>query len=237
MNSSERQQSFGAPVALCAEQHRHHGFIASTSTTKTPNLFAPITLSEFADVSRCYPILFFNEDAVFPVAIVGQVRRGRQTFSPLASGTNTYLPAVYRLHPFMLEKLPDQDAGILLFDPSAGQVVPLEQNGAALPLFDETGQPTNLLRQFAGFAAQIHEGRRQAALFAETLRNKGLLTPSLVEFSQPSEQGQKTSLLYMISEPAFRALPSNTVYDWFQNGFLEAAQLVLLSQRHWENYQ
>ncbi|MBA8852556.1 hypothetical protein FHW20_003519 [Ochrobactrum intermedium] len=237
MNSSERHQTFEAPVALCAEQHRHHGFIRSTSTMKTPNLFAPITLAEFADISRCYPILFFNEDAVFPVAIVGQVRRGQQIFSPVASGANAYLPAVYQLYPFMLEKLPDQDAGILLFDSSAGQVVPLEQNAAALPLFDEAGQPTNLLHQLAGFAAQIHEGRRRASLFAEALRNKGLLTPSLVEFSQPSKHGQRRSHLYTISEPTFRALSSNTVYDWFLSGFLEATQLALLSQRHWQNYQ
>ncbi|MBM7331481.1 SapC family protein [Agrobacterium sp. S2] len=224
-----------SPVALCAEQHRNFGYLKKPGTaSRMPELFAPITFQEFADIARFYPILFFNNETTFPVSISGRVGKGDRKFSP---GTDIYRPAVYQLYPFILEKLPGQDAGILLFDPKGQQVVPINENKEAAPLFTKSGEPSDLLRQIADFAGKIHEGRQIAVAFAEALRSKGVLTPSRFEYSEPGEQGQKVNRLYMINEQAFRALPSSTVYEWFQNGFLEAAQLVMLSQRHWLNYQ
>ena len=235
MGPSINSGDFEPPVALCAERHRHYGFVNTPGAASKPNsLFAPIALQEFADVARCYPILFFNYETTFPVAISGQIGEGHRRFSP---STELYRPAVHQLYPFILEKLPEQDAGILLFDPNGRQVVPMNETTEAQPLFNRAGEPTDLLRQIADFAGKIHEGRQMAAAFAEALRSKGVLTPSRLEYNQPVGKGQKTHRLYMINEQAFRALPSSTVYEWFQNGFLDAAQLVLLSQRHWLSYQ
>ncbi|MDH7785446.1 hypothetical protein QBD01_001464 [Ochrobactrum sp. 19YEA23] len=226
------------PVVLCAETHRSLGYVQrqQTEPIELP-LFAPIASFEFPNIAKHYPILFFNDDAVFPVAITGQVGSGGAVYAPNPTNMQPYLPGVMQLYPFMLEKLPDQDAGVLIFDQKSAQLTPLTENHSAAALFNDAGAPTETLHQIASFAAQLFDGRRRAAAFALALKAAGVLTPSLLEFNEMEPAGLKQHRLYMINEPAYRALPKDTVHDWFLKGWLDLASLVLVTQRHWLNYR
>lgn len=229
---------FKAPVVLSAEAHRTFGYVpeSGSNTIQLP-LFVPIASFEFFKIASCYPILFFNDEDVFPVAITAPISKDGAIYGKHPTDVAPYLPSILQLYPFILEKLPDRDAGVLVFDEKSGRVVPLSENRSAAALFDGAGTPTETLHRIASSAAQVYDGRRRAASFALALKTAGLLTPSALEFNEIGPKDSKQRRFYMINEPAYRALPKDTVEAWFVRGWLDLATLVIATQHNWLNYR
>lgn len=226
--------TFEDPVILCADAHSSYGYIKKQDLSlENFPLYAPIAWFELANIARCYPILFIDNDAIFPVAITAPMAGGEIAFNPATA----ILPAVVQLYPFMIEKVPNEDAGVLIFDQKNDQIFPMDQNPLASPLFDSSGTPTHVLRQIAAFAAQFYDGRIRATAFAQAVKTAGILMPSQLELSDIGPNGARLHRLYTINDQAYRALPKDTIYEWLQQGWLDAISLILASQHHWLNYR
>lgn len=217
------------PVSLCAEIHRNYGYLPlSEQNLKTQSLFTPIALFEFTEVAQHYPIMFANNDTRTPVAVTGLTKKlaGRH------SGAG-YETVTERLYPFALEKLPNQAAGIVIFDAHSKQVVSLTDNSKAQPFFTESGAPSQELRNLAGYLEQLYYGRRSAEAFSKALKEAGLLLPQELVLQNKNDHKQQLCQFYVINQKAYRDLQEKTVHHWFLNGWLDAAHMVLLSNQHW----
>lgn len=224
-------------TALCAETHRHYGIIPDLSLAERQlPTYVPISLSEFAVVGRKYPILFLRDEITYPVAVTGSISLGGAAFNVSRDLSTSDLPGVLQMDPFMFEKLPDQDNGILIFDENNGRVVPLSDSSQAKPIFDKSGNPTELLKRIALLGAQLYEGRQSAIELSCDLLRYNLLIQSPVEINDYGPHGQRRRRLYAIDERAYRALPSNVIYDWFIKGWIEMISIISLTQRHWISY-
>lgn len=216
--------SLSSSAVLCAERHKELGLLKAASPDEIPDSsFAPIALFELAEAVRSHPVFFLGDETITPVVITG--------ISP--ANQMLYQPVIHRLHPFSLQKLSDQNAAALLFDPDCQRMVPCKTHKDAIALFSTDGQPTEMLQLIINTAVQHYTSQKQAEIFANALKEAGVLSVSQLEYTH-SENGQdKTLRFYMLNEKAYRNLPADTVHAWFKKGWLDAASLILMSHAHW----
>ena len=84
----------------------------------------PLTVDEFVQAQRHFPIVFSSGDNPLPLALMG-LNEGVNTYVDDEGKISDpiYLPAYIRRYPFMLAKLtPDTDNLSLCFDPTSGMV-------------------------------------------------------------------------------------------------------------------
>lgn len=219
------------PVSLCAEEHRRLGILQPLDVDdKTENLFEPVILPELVEVIQHHSVFFFGDDQLSPVAITGLHTEADLPSQRMAAGYQTF---IRRLYPFALQKLPEQNAGVLVFDAASTRIKPAAENADVTALFAGDGNPTAILHKIGAEAAQYYEGWQQAQEFTTGLKEAGLLIRSPLKFTLEIQGKETPQHFYMIDENAYRNLPANTVYKWFQKGWLEAAGLIILSHLHW----
>lgn len=213
-----------SPTALCAEKHKNLGLLQVTNQAELPtHAFLPIALFELAEAVRLHPVFFIGDTTITPVVITG-ISAHQQII---------YQPVINRLYPFSLRKLNNENAGAIIFDNSCPRLTSCKENKSAIPLFDNTGNPSDLLRLITNTAVQHYAGQQQAEIFATALKEAGVLTVSQLEFTSAVAEQKKTHRFYMLNEKAYRNLPADTVHDWFKKGWLDAASLILASHIHW----
>ncbi|WP_448968297.1 SapC family protein, partial [Klebsiella grimontii] len=94
----------------------------------------PLTVEEFPQAARHFPIIFSTGESPVPLALMG-LNEGVNTFVDGEGNVDPgiYLPAYARRYPFMLAKLqPESEELSLCFDPSADLIGPFDEGE---PLF------------------------------------------------------------------------------------------------------
>ena len=108
----------------------------------------PVTVDEFIDAQRHFPIVFSAGENPVPLALMG-LNEGVNTFVE-DDGTvldGVYIPAYARRYPFLLAKLSSKkDELSLCFDPSSGLVGDFKEGET---LFED-GQPTQRVKPLLG---------------------------------------------------------------------------------------
>lgn len=218
------QSILNSSIPLCAEAHNHYGLLQVKNSAEIPSSsFAPIALFELAEAASSHPIFFLGNEIITPVVITG--------ISP--ANQMLYQPVIHRLYPFSLQKLTDQNAAALVFDPNCQRMVPCTTHKDAIALFSADGQPTEMLQLVINTAVQHYTSQKQAEIFANALKEAGVLTVSQLEYTHSENDQDKTLRFYMLNEKAYRNLPADTVHTWFKKGWLDAANLILMSHAHW----
>lgn len=195
-------------------------------------LYAPVALFELPSIVKKYPVLFLDGDDIQPIAIMALFRMDENQDRAHSLECTNSLPGVLQLYPFIFEKMPNQDAGVLIFDRNSQYVLPVSSNPLALPLFLKPGVPSQTLEKIASLAAQVYDGRRRAVAFASALKAAGILMPSELQLSVKGHDNMPLRHLYIINDAAYRALPKDTIYDWLQKGWVDAISLILAAQHH-----
>jgi hypothetical protein len=181
----------------------------------------PITVDEFVQTQRNFPIVFSSGDNPLPLALMG-----------LNEGVNTYLdddgkfaeavyiPAYIRRYPFMLAKLkPDADDLSLCFDPSAGVVGEFKDGEE---LFDSKGEATDATKRILEFCEHFEQAGQRTRVFLEELAKHDLLMDGEIGIS--TQENPDKPFVYrgfkMVNQEKLKEVKAKTIDEWEKNGLL-----------------
>ncbi|MBD2841518.1 SapC family protein [Erythrobacter rubeus] len=178
----------------------------------------PLTVDEFVDAQRDYPIVFTAGDNPLPIALMG-LNEGVNVFigddGKLIS--RIYIPAYIRRYPFLLAKLQkDSEDMSLCFDPSAGVVGKRDEGNV---LF-ENGEATEYTKSVLEFCRKFEESGQRTKAFLDELKKLDLLMDGEIAITR-NDMPDKPFVyrgFRMVDENKLRELPSETVEALNKNG-------------------
>ena len=180
----------------------------------------PITIDEFVQPQRNYPIVFSSGDNPLPLALMG-LNEGVNTFVDDKGKINepVYLPAYVRRYPFMLAKLTkDGDELSLCFDPTSGAVGEFSEGEA---LFDGD-QPSQNTQNILNFCEQFEAAAQRTKAFMEELKKANLLMDG--EISIQTQDRPDQPFVYrgfqMVDQEKFRDTSDADLATWHKNGMM-----------------
>lgn len=181
----------------------------------------PLTAVEFVPAARHYPILFNDDEALSPVALVGvEARRNLfiETDGHWAEGC--YMPAFVRRYPFALLRAGEgaKSELQLCVDRDAPMLAP----GEGAPLFAE-GRASPLLAKVMRFNISYAREMARTRAFTEACRAQDLLVPRAVDFAAGEGRSLKIRGFRVIDDDRLRNLPDAVVIDWWRKGYLPLA--------------
>jgi len=189
----------------------------------------PLTVDEFVDAQRNYPIVFTAGDNPLPIALFG-LNEGVNTFiddnGKLQAGV--YVPAYIRRYPFILAKLNrDSEDMSLCFDPQAGVV---GKHDEGQQLFDGD-QPTEYTNNVLEFCRRFEESGQRTKGFLEELKKLDILMDGEIAITR--NDMPDTPFVYrgfqMVDEAKLRELPADTVAELNKNGIMMLIHAHLFS--------
>lgn len=202
-----------------------HGFAAKTNAV-------PVVAEEIPVAGRQFPIVFSNEAAPHPVAILGL--RDEQNLFVNEAGRwreGVYIPAYVRRYPFIFL---ENEAGTeltLCVDEAAACLVA----GQANPLFDAKGEPTPVTRSALAFCRDYQAQHKLAAEFAAAVAAADLLVEHRAEVTLRDGQRMSLAGFKVIDERRFAALPDETFLQWRRKGWLPLAYSHFFSIGAWSS--
>ena len=211
---------------------RDHGKWHSRSTDKAKWLAGqhavPLTVEEFPQAQRNFPIIFSIGESPVPLALMG-LNEGVNVFvseDGEVSGP-VYVPAYARRYPFMLARLnPDATDLSLCFDPTTDLIGEFDDG---TPLFDGEN-PTESCKATLTFCEQFEIAGQKTQNFMEELQKNKLLMDGEVAIQQ---QGNEQPFVYrgfqMVDETKLREVRGDVLRQWNQNGLLALIYAHLFS--------
>jgi hypothetical protein len=222
-------------VALDRVQHKklriRHPFSNYAATAKMNAVF--LSALEFGDAQREYPIVFVRagkdeasgEEQFAPMAVLG-VQQGENLY--LQAGTGAwradYVPAFLRRYPFGMAGIGEGQLALCMdrdwdgFSETEGD-----------PLFDEQGQPTELLKNVQQFVENYEAETQRTRLFCAELHKAGLLQDMRFDATMPGGEKLTVDGFLAIDDAKFKALPDAKVVEWHRNGILGLVHAQQLS--------
>lgn len=211
---------------------RDHGKWHSRPTDKAGWLVGqhaiPLTVEEFPQAARNFPIIFTSGDSPVPLALMG-LHEGVNVFVDEEGKLldDVYVPAYVRRYPFLLAKLtPNADELSLCFDPTSDLVGEFDEG---TPLFDED-KPTEVTESMLGFCQQFEEAGMRTGAFIEELRKNKLLMDGEVAIQL---EGQEQPYVYrgfqMVNQEVLREIRGDVLRGWNQSGLLPLVYAHLFS--------
>jgi len=190
----------------------------------------PLTIDEFIDAQRSYPIVFSAGEEPVPLALMG-LNDGVNTFVGEDGQLleKAYVPAYARRYPFILARLrQDSDDLSLCFDPTAGVIGDHKEGN---DLFTEAGEPSDYTKQVLEFCQKFEESGARTKAFMEQLTTLDLLMDGEIAITQ-NENPDKPFIyrgFRMIDENKFRELPVDKLEELHKNGILALVHAHLFS--------
>ena len=190
----------------------------------------PLTVDEFVDAQRNFPIVFTAGENPLPIALMG-LNEGVNTFidSENKLVDYIYVPAYVRRYPFMLAKLqPDSDDLSLCFDPGAGVVGKFDEGNV---LFNEGGEPTEYTQNVLEFCKNFEESGQRTRAFMDELLKLDILMDGEIAITR--NDMPDNPFVYrgfrMIDEKKLRELPAETFDALNKNGLIVLIHAHLFS--------
>ncbi|MFZ1741861.1 MAG: SapC family protein [Pontixanthobacter sp.] len=190
----------------------------------------PLTVDEFVQAQRDFPIIFSSGDNPLPLALMG-LNEGVNTFVDDKGKVNDpiYLPAYIRRYPFMLAKLKeDGDELSLCFDPTSGSVGEYD-DGAEL--FDGEGKPTEATQNILQFCEHFENAGQRTKSFVDELKKHNLLMDGEIAISQQDNPDQPFVYrgFQMIDQEKLQDVRGDVLREWNKNGMLVLIYAQIMS--------
>lgn len=218
-------------VPLTSDLHAEWGLHARTDMAFARDTHAvPVTVDEFVQVQRHFPIVFSSGESSVPLALVG-LQEGHNLFVGEDGQwkAGTYIPAYLRRHPFMLARLqPDNDTLSLVFDDSWDLV----NAEGEQKLFDGK-EPSEGTRNILQFCEQFEQAIARTRSFMDEVAKLGLLMDGQAQIQNPGmEQPATFSGFQMVDEQKLQNIRGDQARKMVQNGMMGLiyAHLFSLSQ-------
>ena len=228
---SGKMYLYEQPELLSTEVHGTMGFTPS----ERPFDFArnaravPLTMIEFGNALRNYPIIFSSLEDPIPLAMVGLLDdmnlfvRDDGHWEEYA-----YVPTYLRCHPFTFAKDPSGQMALVV-DRAAESVSETPQ----YPFF-EGDQPSEHTGRLIELCQQYDIQRQRTAEFCRKLVELDLLATMRASHTPPGATEQEPLVDYVaIDAQKLDELPADTIYELHRSGFLSAAYLHLYSLENW----
>ncbi len=202
---------------------RDHGTWRSRTTDRAKWLVnqhaIPLTVEEFPQAQRNFPIVFSSGDNPVPLALMG-LNEGVNVFVDDEGAVTgpVYVPAYARRYPFMLARLnPESEELSLCFDPTTDLIGSFDE-GAEL---FEGENPTEACKATLNFCEQFEIAGQKTQAFIEELTKNKLLMDGEVAIQQ---EGKDQPFVYrgfqMVDENKLRELRGDILRQWAQSGML-----------------
>lgn len=211
---------------------RDHGKWRSRTTDKAQWLAGqhavPLTVEEFPQAQRNFPIIFSTGEGAVPLALMG-LNEGVNVFvSDTGEVTEqVYVPAYARRYPFMLAKLnPDAEELSLCFDPTTDLIGEFDDG---TELFDGEA-PTDACKATLDFCQQFEIAGQKTQTFMDELTKQNLLMDGEIAIQQ---EGNENPFVYrgfqMVNEEKLREVRGDVLRQWNQSGLLALIYAHLFS--------
>jgi hypothetical protein len=189
----------------------------------------PLTVDEFKDAQRNFPIVFSSGENPVPLALMGLNENVNVFFDEEGKLIEeAYVPAYIRRYPFLLARL-DQNSETmsLCFDPSADVVGEFDEGDA---LFDGD-QPSERTQEVLKFCESFEDAGMRTQQFMEELKKAGLLMDGEVAIQQADMPDQPYVYrgFQMVNEQKLREMRGDQLRKWNENGMLVLIYAHLLS--------
>lgn len=187
----------------------------------------PITLAEFPAAATEYAIAFLgNEQAVFPVVLLGVEQDQNQFVDDKGIWRGQYVPAFVRRYPFVFSQDAEGKTLVLCIDE---QFEGCNNQGRGERLFDAEGERTAYLDQVMKFqqAFQVQQQRTQA--FCKRLRELDLLQSVTARLRDPQGRERVLTGLQAVDRAKLKALDPEQLAAMMRSDELELIYLHLHS--------
>ncbi|TIX50340.1 SapC family protein [Alteraurantiacibacter aquimixticola] len=218
----------GLPILykdLAPLNSKEHGSWKSKSVDKAPWVAKqhaiPLTVEEFPQAQRSFPIVFSAGDNPVPLALMGLNEGANVFFEEDGSPIGTpYIPAYVRRYPFLLAKLQQGSEDLsLCFDPSSDMLGDFKEGRE---IFDKDGKPTQHTQELLAFCQKFEEAGMKTNTFMEELTKAELLMDGEVAINRQDGQGQP--FIYrgfkMVNQDKLREMRGDQLRKWNENGML-----------------
>ncbi len=206
-------------MPISSDTHANWGLLQRESLGFTKGSHAiPVTVDEFVNCQRSFPIVFGLGEAAAPLALVG-LQEGNNLYVDDNGQweATAYVPAFVRRYPFMLARLsPDRPDLSLCFDDTAGQIAA----DVGEPLFVD-GAPSETTKNILTFCEQFEQAVDRTRRFMEELEKLNLLMDGEVTIQR---EGLAEPAVYrgfrMVDEAKLQALRGDQARKLVQSGML-----------------
>lgn len=215
---------FGEPIALDRTQHlRARLKSPAPRFDRTAGMNAIfVTMIEFVDVAREYPIVFVeagngpdDKRDVAPMAVLGLSPGENLMLKPDGGWDARYVPALLRGYPFGLART-DGENFVVVVDGKADALS--DSDGERL--FDDTGAPAPLLEERRQFIERLEEEAQRTRLLGRALLDLDLLQSKRFDATLPDGSTVTVDGFLALDDDKFSALPEATVAQLHKSGAL-----------------
>lgn len=190
----------------------------------------PLTVDEFVQAQRDFPIIFSSGENPLPLALMG-LNEGVNTFVNAEGKIEepVYLPAYIRRYPFMLAKLTQEGTDLsLCFDPTSGNVGEFDEGEA---LFDSEAKPTETTQNILQFCEHFEGAGQRTKAFIDELKKHDLLMDGEIAISQ--QDNPDKPFVYrgfqMINQEKLQDVRGDILREWNKNGMLALVYAHIMS--------
>jgi len=191
------------------------------------NHIAYLTLHEFVRAASTYPVLFLEDkanDDFRPVALLG-LNAGENVFVDHEGRWQAgYIPAIVRRYPFALSASGEDDRFLVCVDEAST----LLSDSEGQPLFDEQGNPTQVIDNVKTYLGELQQMDRMTTEFTQFLVQNNLLTPLNMRVNV-NEQVRNITGCYVVNEERLNNFSDAKFLEVRQKNYLPAIYAHLLS--------
>lgn len=183
-----------------------------------PTNSIPLAAVEFVDTAREYPIVFTDQEggALFPIALLG-VRKNENLFvTEKGDWEGRYIPAFVRRYPFVLAEKQDAEDFNVYID----EAYPGFGNKDGVKLFDNDGEPSEMLKQAMDFLSSYQGEIMRTRNFVERLQELGLLVSRVLQVERNGVAPIVLQGFSVVDEERLTALDDALLLDLARSGYL-----------------
>lgn len=181
-------------------------------------------------VAFCHeiPVVFVPEGEDFTLAALTGLGSGRNILIDESGRWHgSHVPALWRRGPFRLAAIAggEENRLALCLDDSSPQI----SDSDGQPLFDESGAPTQMLKDATTILSKIENDLRHTREVCKVLNTLGLIAPWPLEIAQPNGEKVQLKGLHRVDEPKIGELTGDQLVTLRNSGGLAVIYAHLLS--------
>lgn len=224
-----------SPLALDRDLHRRLKMQLPLTDWRVANRLNALFVAavEFADVAREFPIVFVRagkeadgRDQIAPIAVFGLLAN-QNLYEKDGEWRATYVPAVLRSYPFCIGRIDAEKFAICADMAWSGA-----QSDSGTPLFQDDGQPSELLTTVQKHLENLEAEIQRTRLVGQRLQEFDLLRDMRFDATLPDGRQHSLDGFLTVDEEKLQALPDAVVGQLHREGLLGLIHAHWISMGH-----